>query len=387
MSGMMNGTMSGSEVAVSPVVEDATAAMAAHPEYSDHEKIFHITDKVSGLKARIFIHSLVDGRALGGCRRWAYDSDSAWSADGLRLSRGMTRKSAVAGLPLGGAKAAINHPAPTKLMMRAFGRAIAIIERDYGMIYITAEDVGITEELLVEARKETPNVRGITPVQDGIVELSGGDPGPYTAYGVFTGMKTALRHRMGKDSFEGVRVAVQGLGDVGYYLCDFLHKAGAQLFVADLDEARLRRAVEEFDAVAVEPSGIKEMDVDIFAPCAMGGALDETIRAPIVAGSANNQQKDEQANTESKMLAEKEILYAPDYVINAGGLISVYYEGMPRHEVMTMIERQVDMALDRIFSTAKGDDQDTASVADALALVMQREKADLPDTTAGRAAA
>ncbi len=358
---------------INPIVEDITAQIVLHPEYSGHEKLFLITDGASGLNAKIAIHSLVEGRALGGCRRWEYESDAHWRADVLRLSRGMTRKSAVAGLPLGGAKAAINHGNPTGLMMRAFGRGIALIEKKYGMKYITAEDVGITEELLKEAKKETDNVRGITPEQSG-AELSGGDPGPYTAYGVFRGMKAAAKHRLGKSSLAGVTVAVQGLGDVGYYLCDFLHREGAKLFVADINRDRVLRAVHEFHAASVDPSRIKGLDTDIFAPCAMGGVLDDSIAAKIVAGSANNQQKDEINNAESKMLKAKGILYAPDYVINAGGLISVWHEGEPRESVMDMVGRQVEITLERIFAASEKQGIDTASISDELAKRMLSEK-------------
>lgn len=375
-----------SNLPVNPIVEDITAQAASHPEYSGHARLFLITDSASGLNAKICIHSLIEGRALGGCRRWEYESDAQWSADVLRLSRGMTRKSAVAGLPLGGAKAAINHGNPTKEMMRAFGKAIAMIEKKYGMKYITAEDVGITEELLLEVKKETANVRGITPEQTG-VELAGGDPGPYTAYGVFRGMQAAARHRLGKNDLRGVSVAVQGLGDVGYYLCDFLHQAGAKLFVADLSADRVKRAVDEFGAQAVDPAAIKAMDVDIFAPCAMGGIIDDTIRAKIVAGSANNQQKDEINNAESKMLKVKKVLYAPDYVINAGGLISVYYEGETRDSIMEMIGSQVDMTLDRIFTISENEGIDTASISDELAGKMLREKRPFEDIIKARAAA
>lgn len=375
-----------SEQIIDPVVTDVTAIVASHPEYSGHKKIFAVTDAQSGLDARIFIHSLIDGRALGGCRRWEYKDESAWNADGLRLSRGMTRKAAVSGLPLGGAKAAIRHGNPSPQMMRAFGRGIAMIEQQYGMKYITAEDVGITEAQLKEVKKETDNVRGITPEETG-VPLSGGDPGPFTAYGVFAGIRTAVEHKLGRKDLVGVTVAVQGLGDVGYYLCRFLHEAGAQLFVADLDDKRIARVVDECGATAVDPSQVVAMDVDVFAPCAMGGVLNESIRAKIVAGSANNQQRDEINNTESKMLAARGILYAPDYVINAGGLISVFYEGEASESIMALIERQVSVALDRIFKTALNEKRDTATIADDLAEKMLRENQELPGAAkAARAA-
>ncbi|PJB73596.1 MAG: amino acid dehydrogenase [Alphaproteobacteria bacterium CG_4_9_14_3_um_filter_47_13] len=358
---------------VNPVVEDITAQVSSHPEFSNHMKVFQITDEASGLKARIAIHSLIEGRSLGGCRRWEYESDAAWNADILRLSRGMTRKSAVAGLPLGGAKAAINHGHPTAAMMRAFGRGIAMIETQFGMVYITAEDVGISEALLIEAKKETEHVRGIAPVQKD-VELAGGDPGPYTAYGVFTGIKVAVKYRLGKESLKGLGVAVQGLGDVGYSLCEFLHKEGAKLVVADLDGERLQRAVDTFGAMPVMPHEILSMDVDVVAPCAMGGVLDENIRAPIVAGSANNQQKDEINNAESRSLKEKNILYAPDYVINSGGLISVYYEGETKEHVMGIISKQVEMTLDRIFMLSQKEGLDTATLSDQLAENLLQDK-------------
>lgn len=375
-----------SDQSVNPVVKDITSETVTHPEYSAHEKVFLITDEASGLKAKLCIHTLIEGRALGGCRRWEYDGDEQWSADALRLSRGMTRKSAVAGLPLGGAKAAINHGNPTKDMMRAFGRGIDMIEKKYGMAYITAEDVGITEELLMEVKKETDHVRGITPAQEG-VELSGGDPGPFTAFGVFTGIKVAVQHRLGKDNLEGVSVAVQGLGDVGYYLCEFLNEAGAKLFVADLDGERLQRAVDEFGAMPVDPKEIVAMEVDVFAPCAMGGVLNDTIRASIVAGSTNNQQRDEINNVESKMLKTGNILYAPDYVINSGGLISVYYEGESRDRVMDIIGKQVEMTLDKIFAFSKSENIDTATISDELAKKMLQEKKSFEDIVSDRVAA
>ncbi|MCB9990968.1 MAG: amino acid dehydrogenase [Rhodospirillales bacterium] len=375
-----------SEQMIDPVVTDITADVSAHPEFSNHEKVFEVAHEASGLRARIFIHSLIEGRALGGCRRWTYDDDAAWNADGLRLSRGMTRKSAVAGLPLGGAKAAICHSDPSPMMMRAFGRGIAMIEEQYGMTYITAEDVGITEALLKEVKKETQNVRGITPEQ-GDVELSGGDPGPFTAYGVFVGLQAAVKHKMGRDDLSGISVAVQGLGDVGYYLCEFLHEAGATLYVADLDQERLNRVANAFGAKPVDPADVISMKVDVFAPCAMGGVLSEDIRAPIVAGSANNQQKDEIGNGESKMLRARGILYAPDYVINAGGLISVYYEGETKDKVMDMIGMQVQTALEKIFTIADKEDADTASVADALAKEMLLEKKLQPVAEQEKAAA
>jgi leucine dehydrogenase len=352
-----------------PIVTDITETLKTHSEFSRHEKVFGVQDDASGLKARIFIHSVVEGRALGGCRRWAYESDEAWSADGLRLSRGMTRKSAVAGLPLGGAKAAINHSAPTKEMMRAFGKAIDMIETQYGITYITAEDVGITEELLIEARRETKNVRGIAPVESG-VPLAGGDPGPFTAYGVYAGMVAAVKRKMKRDTMKDVRVAVQGLGDVGYYLCGFLAEAGAKLYVADLDKKRVARVVKEFGAVSVSPDDIVGMDVDVFAPCAMGGVLAQPIKAPIVAGSANNQQQDEMNNRESEILFKNGILYAPDYVVNSGGLISVFYEGEPTADIMNMIFDQVSLTMNRIMALSEQESIDTATISDALSRKM-----------------
>lgn len=370
-----------------PVVEDITTIAAAHREYSGHEKIFLIVDRESGLRAKIGIHSLVEGRALGGCRRWDYADESSWLADVLRLSRGMTRKAAVAGLPLGGAKAAICHPAPTPAMMRAFGRAMALIEERWGIVYITAEDMGITAAMLREVRTQTPHVRGIGPEGEGAAGLSGGDPGPFTACGVFAGMRVALRRRLEKDGFAGVRVAVQGLGGVGMRLCGLLHEAGAAIVAADPDENRLRDAVREYGVVAVPPDEIRTQDVDIFAPCAMGGILDETVRAAIVAGSANNQQKDEAGNAESKLLRARNILYAPDYVVNAGGLISVYYEGRGKDGVMEMIENQVGLTLNRIFTLADKENLDTATVADKLAGKMGAELKSSLEGRPGREAA
>ena len=336
-----------------------------HPEFDQHEMLHFVQDPETGLKAIIAIHSTALGPAAGGCRRWQYASDRHAVTDALRLSRGMTYKNAVAGLKFGGGKAVIlasdNAPKSPELF-RSFGRFVNSLSGRY----ITAEDVGCSVDDMRYVREETEFVSGLP--QSG--NDAGGDPSPWTALGCFQGIEAAVRFRLGKDSLDGIRVAVQGVGHVGLNLCRLLHEAGAQLVVADVNRENLKLAKDELDVTVVPPSEILFADVDVLAPCALGNVLTSQtipkIKATVVAGAANNQLSDEQ---DGARLADRDILYAPDYVINAGGIINVaheYYGGSSEDEVRNEIGR-IPERLDQIFNESKSSNRPTNIIADELA--------------------
>ncbi len=293
----------------------------AQEDFADHEQVVFVSDAAAGLKALIAIHDTTLGPALGGCRMYPYADEAAALRDVLRLSRGMTWKAAASGLDLGGGKAVIigdPRSQKTPALLQAMGRAV---ERLAGR-YITAEDVGTTVADFAEVRKATRHVVGLP------VELGGtGDPSPTTALGVFHGLAAAAHHRWGAASLAGSHVAVQGLGNVGWHLCQLLHQAGAALTVSDVDASRAAKAVASFAARVVSPDAIYATEAEIFAPCAMGAVLnDETVaqlRCAIVGGAANNQLAREE---HGEQLRTRGILYAPDFVINAGGMIRVASE-------------------------------------------------------------
>ncbi len=284
-----------------------------------HEQVVFCNDPLTGLKAIIAIHNTTLGPALGGSRFWNYTSDEEALTDVLRLARGMTYKAAVAGLNLGGGKAVIIGD-PKKLKNEAFFRAFGKFVDGLGGRYITAEDVNINVNDMEQVRLETRYVTGL--------KGGSGDPSPFTALGVYSGLKAAVKFKLKKDSVAGLRVAVQGCGSVGSHLCELLHKDGAKLVVSDIDPAKADRIEELCGARIVANHEIYAADVDVFAPCALGAILNDetipTLRASVVAGGANNQLRDEPRH--GAMLKERGILYAPDYVINAGGLINVYEE-------------------------------------------------------------
>ncbi|MEQ8349374.1 MAG: Glu/Leu/Phe/Val dehydrogenase dimerization domain-containing protein [Sneathiellaceae bacterium] len=333
-----------------------------HPAHDGHEALVFACDPAAGLRAIIAIHDRSAGPACGGVRMWPFADERAALTDVLRLSRGMTFKNVMAGLPLGGGKAVIVGDSArdkTPALLRAFGRAV---EGLCGR-YIAAEDVGMTVADMAVIAEETAHVAG-----RGAAEGGGGDPSPLTALGVFEGIRAALRHARGSDDLSEARVAVQGLGHVGMALCRRLHEAGAALAVADLDRNRLAEAQRAFGAMVVPPSEIHAVQADVFAPCALGAGLNARtiphLRARIVAGSANNQLA---VPEDGRRLAERGILYAPDYVINAGGIINVAAEIGGAYDPAA-VERQVraiGATLSEIFASAAGDD--TAAVADRLA--------------------
>ncbi|MBE9551833.1 MAG: Glu/Leu/Phe/Val dehydrogenase, partial [Proteobacteria bacterium] len=271
----------------------------------DHEQVVFCRDTGSGLKAIVAIHNTARGPALGGCRMWPYETEEEALTDALRLSRGMTYKSALAGLPYGGGKAVIvgdPEQDKTEALWLAFGRFVDSL----GGRYVTGEDVGTRPADLEIVRRATPHVAGIR-------EGRAGDPSPATAAGVFAGIRVAAAARLGRDDLRGVRVALQGLGNVGFALGRRLAEAGAALYVSDIDELAVRKAVRGLGATAVAPDEIHALNVDIFAPCALGAVINDTtvgdIRARVIAGSANNQLAEPR---HGEVLRERGILYAPD---------------------------------------------------------------------------
>lgn len=340
----------------------------SHVEFDHHQQVVFGHDKASGLQAIIAIHNLNLGPALGGCRMWPYADDQAALRDVLRLSRGMTYKSALANLPLGGGKAVIigdPHSDKTPALFHAMGDFV----NSLGGRYITAADsgTGVAEMQAMAERTSYVAGAGVRDTLDG--GQRSGDPSPATAYGVFVGIQVAVKQRLGRDDLTGLRVAIQGVGQVGFSLAKHLREAGVEVWVCDIVEANVRRAVELLGAKAVAQNDIYGLDVDVFAPCAMGGIINmqtlEALRAPIIAGAANNQLADAQLAEELKL---KGILYAPDYAINAGGIIDIYFErsGGSALELKRHIEGIGD-TLKLIFERAHSEGRTTTNVADRLA--------------------
>lgn len=327
-----------------------------------HEQIAFFHDKESGLKAIIGVHSTVLGPSLGGCRMWKYTDEQAALRDVLRLSRGMTFKAAVAGLNLGGGKAVVMADARTEktpAMLKAFGKAVEAMAGRY----ITAEDVGMTVKDIDTMRTVCDSAVG------GSNEGGSGDPSDMTAFGTFRGMKAALKFAGMGESFEGIKVAVQGVGNVGYHLCSYLSAAGAKLVVTDIYPEQLKKVQEQFGAKVVAPDEIYSTDCDIFSPCALGAILNSRtipmLKCKIVAGSANNQLE---ANEDGIELFKKGIVYAPDYAINAGGLINVAAEldGYNKESVVAKVTKVYDTILD-VLETSKNKAIPPHEAADALA--------------------
>lgn len=309
----------------------------------NHEQVVFCYNKETGLKAIIAIHSTLLGPALGGSRMWHYKSEAEALNDVLRLSRGMTYKAAVTGLNLGGGKAVIigdSKKDKTEAMFRQYGRFVDSLNGKY----ITAEDVGTNTKDMEYVAKETSHVSGLPESMGG-----GGDPSPVTAYGVYMGMKAAAKQAWGNDNLHGKKIMVQGIGHVGENLTTWLKKEGAIIFVSDINEEQLKRVAKENNAEIVSHEDIFSVDMDIYAPCALGATLNtaniEKLKCGIVAGAANNQLADE--NIHGKMLMDKGIIYAPDFLINAGGLINVYSEltGYNRENALAQTEKIYDVTL------------------------------------------
>ena len=317
--------------------------------FDNHEQIVFCNDEDTGLKAIIGIHNTTLGPALGGTRMWQYKSE--WEAlnDVLRLSRGMTYKSAITGLNLGGGKAVIIGDAKTQkndALMRKFGEFVNSLSGKY----LTAEDVGMETRDMDIIREVTPHVTGVSEAIGG-----SGNPSPVTAYGVYMGMKAAAKYRFGSDNLAGKKVLVQGVGHVGETLVKHITDEGAQVILNDINEARLEELSKKYGANVVLGNDIYGLDVDIYAPCALGATLNDQsisqLKAKVIAGAANNQLANELKH--GKLLREKGIAYAPDFLINAGGIINVYAEvvGYDKAESLKRTENIYNTTLD-IFNLA-----------------------------------
>jgi len=321
--------------------------------FNGHEQIVFCNDKDTGLKAIIGIHNSVMGPALGGTRMFNYANE--WEAlnDVLRLSRGMTYKAAITGLNIGGGKAVIIGDAKTQKtpeLMRKFGEFVHSLSGRY----ITAEDVGMETADMDIVRDVTPYVTGISEERGG-----SGNPSPVTAFGVYMGMKAAAKQQFGSEKLEGKKVLVQGIGHVGETLVEYLTKEGAQVFITDINEEKLYQVASKYNAQIFTGEDLYTADVDIYAPCAMGATINDTtvnkIKAKVIAGAANNQLANE--NTHGLILQERGILYAPDFLINAGGIINVYAElaHYDKAEIMRKTENIYNTTLEIFdYATANG---------------------------------
>jgi leucine dehydrogenase len=333
------------------------------PAFDDHEQVLFFYDRPSGLKAIVALHDTTLGPAVGGCRFWPYASDVEALTDVLRLSKGMTYKAAMAELPFGGGKTVIiGDPKAmrSEALFRALGRAIHTLAGTY----YTGEDVGTTPQDMNWAGQETPYVLGRS-------QGGSGDPSPVTARGVLLGIKAAVRHRFGRDELQGVRVAIQGLGHVGGNLASLLAAEGAQLILADLDTERATRRATQLGARQVGCDEIIAVDAEVFAPCALGGVINDRtlgqLSCDIVAGAANNQLQESRHGT---ALHARGILYAPDYVTNAGGLINIAQElrpgGYDRARALAQVAT-IETTLAEIFERSEREDRPTHEIADQVA--------------------
>jgi len=325
-----------------------------------HEQLVLCQDTAAGYRGIIAVHSTTLGPALGGTRFWSYATDDEAIVDALRLARGMTYKNAVAGLNLGGGKSVIignNRTTDREMIFRAHGRFVESL----GGRYITAEDVGTSTADMDFVHMETDYVAGLAG--------RSGDPSPVTAHGVFRAIQASAKHRWGSDDLTTRTITIQGCGHVGYYLAKELHAAGAKLVVTDIDADRVKRVVEEFGARAVASDEIYGVQADIFAPCALGAIINDKtlpqLKVEIVAGAANNQLLEER---HGDLLEEKGLLYAPDYVANAGGVINVYSElaGWSSARAFRKADEIYDTIL-KVFQIAKQDGIPTYQAADRLA--------------------
>lgn len=334
------------------------------PALNHHEQVVFGYDEETGLKAIIAIHNTSLGPALGGCRVWNYESEDDALRDVLRLSEGMTYKSALAGLNLGGGKSVIIgrvQEIGNEAAFRAFGRLVDSL----GGRYIAAEDVNTTPQMMEWVFEETEYVAGLSPDMGG-----SGDPSPFTAYGTFVGIKSAAHKAWGSDSLEGKTVAVQGLGHVGMYLVKHLSEAGAKVVVADIKEEKVKEMLKYKNVTAVESEAIYDVDMDIFAPCALGSVVNDNtidkLKCQVIAGAANNVLSD--YDKHGKILLDRGVLYAPDYAINAGGVINVYgeFEGYNEKRSYARVNHIYDI-LQEIFKRSEEDGIPTMDAADILA--------------------
>ncbi|MCS6979623.1 MAG: leucine dehydrogenase [Flavobacteriales bacterium] len=344
-------------------------------EMMDHEEVLFCHDKASGLRAIIAVHNTALGPALGGTRMWPYASEQEALWDVLRLSRGMTYKAAVSGLNLGGGKAVIigdSRRHKSEHLLRRFGQFV----NDLGGKYITAEDVGMTSRDMEYIRMSTPHVSGLP------AHLGGsGNPSPVTAFGVYMGMKAAAKHTFGSDSLENKKILVQGCGSVGQHLVALLVKENARIWVTDIFEDKIKEVTATHNVHVADADNFYDMEMDIYSPCALGGTLNDAtiprLRCRVVAGAANNQLLDEDVH--SRELMERGIVYAPDFLINAGGLINVYSEYLgnySREAAMEQTRHIYDLTLE-ILQKAAANGQTTLAAAKQKAEARLRMAAQL----------
>jgi leucine dehydrogenase len=333
-------------------------------DFDAHEDLHFVWNEECGLKAVIAVHSTHLGPAAGGCRFWKYENSADALKDALRLSRGMSYKNAMAGLPLGGGKAVIladesGRKSPD--MLHAFGKAVdSLCGR-----YVTAEDVGISVSDMIEVRRMTPFVAGL-PAETGV----GGDPGPHTSLGVFLGIKAAVKRALGRDSLNGLHIALQGAGSVATGVAMHAGAEGAKLSIADVDQTKAHKLAEATGGKVVGTDEILSLEADVLSPCALGAILTEQsiakLNVPIVAGGANNQLA---TRADGQRVQQRGILYAPDYVINAGGIINVSTEYLRDGDASLVRQRieSIPGRLETIWAESESSGRDPASVADAMA--------------------
>ena len=327
----------------------------------NHEQLLFCNDNATGLKAIIAVHNTVLGPALGGTRMWMYNNETEALNDVLRLSRGMTYKNSISGLNLGGGKAVIIGDSKTmksEALFRRFGKFVESL----GGKYITAEDVGINPSDMSYVNMETNHVVGLPG--------KSGDPSPVTAYGVYVGMKAAVKAQYGTDSLAGKKIAIQGIGHVGENLVKYITEEGAQVFITDINQENLKAVQSKFGSTVVGLDEIYDLDVDVYAPCALGATVNDNtinrLKCGVIAGAANNQLAVDTIH--GKALLDKGIIYAPDYALNAGGVISCYSEvkGLPHEWVMQKTE-DIYQTIERIIVRSKHENISTHIIADKLA--------------------
>jgi leucine dehydrogenase len=333
--------------------------------FDNHERVVFCHDAKTGLKAIVAIHSTALGPAAGGTRLWSYANDDEALHDVLRLSQGMSYKNAMAGLRFGGGKAVILKTPDFEGSEALYARYGEFVDQFNGD-YVTAEDVGMSVDIMEIVSRTTKYVAGLSRKAG----QAGGDPSPKTSFGIFKGIEAAVRFKLGKDSVKGLTVAVQGAGHVGYHLCQFLHEAGARLIVADIDASKVQRVVNDFGAQAADLGSILSQEADVVSPCALGATINARsipgLQAAIVAGGANNQLE---APADGQRLHDAGILYAPDYVINGGGIINVaceYYGNATDKEVWDLVAA-IGPRLTGIFEESASTNTPTNVVADQQA--------------------
>jgi leucine dehydrogenase len=335
------------------------------PDFDAHEELQFVTDDKCGLRAIIAVHSTHLGPAAGGARFWHYAKPEDALTDALRLSRGMSYKNAMAGLPLGGGKSVIladEGRTKTPDMLHAFGKAVDHL----GGRYVTAEDVGMSVADMIEIARVTKYVAGL-PAEGRDV---GGDPGPHTSLGVFLGIKAAVKHALGKDSVAGLHIALQGAGSVATGVALHAAAEGAKLSIADVDQAKAQKLAEAANGTVVAADELLSLEADVLSPCALGAIFTEqsiaTLRVPIVAGGANNQLATPE---DGRRLHQRGILYAPDYVTNSGGIINVCTEYLADGDASLVRQRieGIPDRLEQVWSESKASGRDPAAVADAMA--------------------